>query len=558
MQIVIPMSGFGERFRNAGYTVPKPLIEVDGKPIIEHVVEMFPGEHDFIFIVNQDHLSSGDLNLESTLRRIAPKCRIYPIAPHKLGPINAVAQVFHVLDPEKETIVNYCDFTCLWDWENFKKFVRENELKGALPAYKGFHPHSLGTTNYAYIRETHGIASDIQEKSPFTQNRMQEYASSGTYYFQTGALAIAAMKFAMDEGLAVNGEFYVSLAYKYLFKNDLPTAVYPLQHFMQWGTPEDLHEYQNWSKTFRLLGSPDKRKFAVAHELLMPMAGLGKRFSDSGYETPKPLIKVSGASMVVRSVQALPHAKCNNFVIRLDMEGSSEVSKELAGKFENVQITTIAGVNDGQARSVETALNNSDETCDCAVVVGACDNASLYSELLYEQLLTNSDVDVVAWVTRGHAGAVRNPEMFGWVIEHEGLVQGVSVKKPLNNPRADPIFIGTMTFRNKQVLKKCLDSLFARDAKINGEFYLDSTIQDALDLGFSVRIFEVDSYISWGTPNEFETFIYWQSCFSKWEYHTYELSKDPWITDANRLQGENFRAIPPFLPRIEMGKVLEK
>ena len=50
MQIVIPMSGFGERFRRTGYSVPKPLIEVDGKPIIQHVIEMFPGEENFIFI----------------------------------------------------------------------------------------------------------------------------------------------------------------------------------------------------------------------------------------------------------------------------------------------------------------------------------------------------------------------------------------------------------------------------------------------------------------------------------------------------------------------------
>ena len=50
MQIIIPMSGFGERFRRAGYSIPKPLIEVDGKPIIQHVIEMFPGEEKFIFI----------------------------------------------------------------------------------------------------------------------------------------------------------------------------------------------------------------------------------------------------------------------------------------------------------------------------------------------------------------------------------------------------------------------------------------------------------------------------------------------------------------------------
>jgi NDP-sugar pyrophosphorylase family protein len=50
MQIVIPMSGFGERFRRAGYSVPKPLIEVEGKPIIAHVLSMFPNETDVFFI----------------------------------------------------------------------------------------------------------------------------------------------------------------------------------------------------------------------------------------------------------------------------------------------------------------------------------------------------------------------------------------------------------------------------------------------------------------------------------------------------------------------------
>ena len=122
MQIVIPMSGFGERFRRAGYTVPKPLIEIDGKTIIEHVVDMFPGETNFTFIVNQDHLDNPSFGMEAELRRLAPEGKIFPIAPHKLGPINAVMQAISILDLNEPTIVNYCDFTCLWDWENFKSF----------------------------------------------------------------------------------------------------------------------------------------------------------------------------------------------------------------------------------------------------------------------------------------------------------------------------------------------------------------------------------------------------------------------------------------------------
>ena len=50
-QLVIPMSGFGERFRARGFNVPKPLIPVAGRPIIEHVLEMYPDELDVLFIV---------------------------------------------------------------------------------------------------------------------------------------------------------------------------------------------------------------------------------------------------------------------------------------------------------------------------------------------------------------------------------------------------------------------------------------------------------------------------------------------------------------------------
>lgn len=55
MQIAIPMSGFGKRFRRAGYVLPKPLIGTDGRPIIAHVIDLFPGETDFVFFCNRDH-----------------------------------------------------------------------------------------------------------------------------------------------------------------------------------------------------------------------------------------------------------------------------------------------------------------------------------------------------------------------------------------------------------------------------------------------------------------------------------------------------------------------
>lgn len=194
MQIIIPMSGFGERFRRAGYTVPKPLIEIDGKPIIAHVIDMFPGEQNILFICNEDHLNCSDYDMREVLRRYCPSGQVVGIAAHKLGPIHAVQQVAHLIDEDSPVVLNYCDFTCLWDWAHFKSFVHQSKCDGAIPAYKGFHPHTLGTTNYAYMREEAGVVRDIQEKQPYTNDRMNEFASSGTYYFRSGRLMLNALE----------------------------------------------------------------------------------------------------------------------------------------------------------------------------------------------------------------------------------------------------------------------------------------------------------------------------------------------------------------------------
>ena len=70
------MSGFGERFRRVGYTVPKPLIEIEGKPIIAHVIDMFPNEMDFIFICNQDHLDNPEYQMKAVINQYCPTGRI--------------------------------------------------------------------------------------------------------------------------------------------------------------------------------------------------------------------------------------------------------------------------------------------------------------------------------------------------------------------------------------------------------------------------------------------------------------------------------------------------
>ena len=109
MQIIIPMSGEGQRFVDAGYKDPKPLIEVDEKPIIEHVVNLFPNETNISFICNDKHLK--ETNMKNILNNICPTGKIYEVpVKGRQGPVHAVSLIFENINDEDEVIISYCDY----------------------------------------------------------------------------------------------------------------------------------------------------------------------------------------------------------------------------------------------------------------------------------------------------------------------------------------------------------------------------------------------------------------------------------------------------------------
>ena len=140
----------------------------------------------------------------------------------------------------------------------------------------------------------------------------------------------------------------------------------------------------------------------------------------------------------------------------------------------------------------------------------------------------NNDWDIIVWGGLNHVNARRCPEMFGWIdYDVKTLdISNISVKKPIDDSLSHPIAIGMFTFRNANILQQCIEALVAKNHRINNEFYLDSAVNEALKIGYRCKIFNVDHFISFGTPNDLRTFEYWQSCFHKWDAHPYNLKID--------------------------------
>lgn len=250
MQIVIPLSGLGSRFIQAGYSDIKPLIKVDGKPIIEWVVNLFPGETNFLFICNNNHLKNTPLRAE--LERIMPSGQIVGVEPAKKGPVWATLSAQAYIQNDEPVIVNYCDFFALWDYSTFKQMTETTACAGAIPCYIGFHPHLLGSNLYASCKtDADKNLIEIREKYSWTKDKMQSYQSDGTYYFQSGTLAKKYFQQLVEEDINLNGEYYVSLVYNLLVHDQLPVKIFAVDKFCQWGTPEDLQEFNYWLAYFK-------------------------------------------------------------------------------------------------------------------------------------------------------------------------------------------------------------------------------------------------------------------------------------------------------------------
>ncbi|MBI5196134.1 MAG: NTP transferase domain-containing protein [Nitrospirae bacterium] len=519
------MAGTGKRFLDAGYTAPKPLIEVDGRTVIEHIVNLFPGESKISFICNSQHMK--ETNIVEILKNTAPTCKIYEIPPHKKGPVYTVSFIFDRIDDNDEVIINYCDFSKHWDYKEFLNFIRSRHSDGAISAYRGFHPHMMGATNYAFIREENLQMLEIKEKEPFTNNRMEEYASDGTYYFKKGLYVKKYFKQLMEEELNINGEYYISMVYNLMRRDLLNISIYEIQHMLQWGTPRDLEEYQRWSDYFRKIITPCQNIRPQNNSInLIPLAGAGSRFAKEGYKDPKPLIRVNNKPMVIQAANSLPLSEKNIFICRSEHLNNYPLKQEIRKVYPQAKVVAIDRLTEGQACTCEIGLK--DENLESPLLIGACDNGMLWDKDKYTEYLNSNDVDAIVWSFRRYPQTERNPQMYGWIkVADNDYVSGVSVKKPVSeDPLKDHAIVGTFYFKKAGYFIESLKRLYARNIRVNNEFYVDSCVNEMVEMGLKVKVFEVDYYIGWGTPDELRTYEYWQSFFHKCSWHPYSIERD--------------------------------
>jgi HAD superfamily hydrolase (TIGR01509 family) len=231
LNVLIPMAGAGTRFQQAGYTFPKPLIDVEGKPMIQVVVENLNIDANFIFVVQKEHREK--YNLDTLLNLITPNCKIIEIDHITEGAAcTALLAKEHINNDNPLFFANSDQFV-EWDSNEFMYKMNETNADGGIVTFKSTHPK----WSFAKVNDK-GLVTEVAEKNPIS-----DLATVGFYYWKYGSDFVKYAEKMINDIIRVNNEFYVCPVFNQAIEDNKEIRVFDIPKMWGIGTPEDLNYF---------------------------------------------------------------------------------------------------------------------------------------------------------------------------------------------------------------------------------------------------------------------------------------------------------------------------
>jgi dTDP-glucose pyrophosphorylase len=233
LNVLIPMAGAGSRFEKAGYTFPKPLIDVEGEPMIKLVSENINMDATFIYIVQKSHREK--YNLDALLNLVSPGCKIVEVDGITEGAAVTTLLAKEYINNDSPLVMANSDQFIEWDSNEFMYKMSETNSDGGIVTFKATHPK----WSFAKLDEN-GYVTEVAEKNPIS-----DIATVGIYYWSKGSDYVKYAEQMIEKNVRVNNEFYVCPVFNEAIQDGKKIRTYEIQTMWGLGTPEDLNVYLN-------------------------------------------------------------------------------------------------------------------------------------------------------------------------------------------------------------------------------------------------------------------------------------------------------------------------
>lgn len=239
LHIIMPMAGEGSRFVKAGWTIPKPLIELNGQPLFKHAISSVSAEGvpmKYSFTVRQEHID--EYAIDKGIRSFLPEANVFSVLKTTRGAVETCLMAESVIDDDDAVIVMDCDLE--FRSREFIEIIRkvlsmpaDCANGGVLVSFESSEP------KYSYAElDKEGLVIRTAEKEVISN-----HALCGAYFFSTGKEFKQIAHRLLDEPEFKKPEYYVSLLYNYMLQNGEKVYLAPMEEYYSYGTPEELQKY---------------------------------------------------------------------------------------------------------------------------------------------------------------------------------------------------------------------------------------------------------------------------------------------------------------------------
>ena len=231
LTVLIPMAGAGSRFQQAGYTFPKPLIDVKGKPMIQLVVENLNIKANYVYVVQKEHREK--YNLDTLLNLITPDCKIVEVDGITEGAACTALLAKEYINKDTPLFFANSDQFVEWDSNEFLYKMNETNADGGIVSFRATHPK----WSFAKVDEK-GLVTEVAEKNPIS-----DIATVGYYYWKKGSDFVKYAEDMIEKDIRVNNEFYVCPVFNQAIEDNKEIRTFDIPKMWGLGTPEDLKYY---------------------------------------------------------------------------------------------------------------------------------------------------------------------------------------------------------------------------------------------------------------------------------------------------------------------------
>ena len=232
LNVLIPMAGAGSRFEQAGYTFPKPLIEVNSKPMIQVVVDNLNIDANYIYVVQKSHRKK--YNLDTMLNLITPGCKIVEVDNLTEGAACTALLAKDYINNNTPLFFANSDQFVEWDSNEFMYKMNETNADGGIVTFKATHPK----WSFAKVNPHTGLVEEVAEKNPISDD-----ATVGYYYWKCGSDFIKYAEQMIEKNIRVNNEFYVCPVFNQAIEDAKEIRIFNVKKMWGLGTPEDLNYF---------------------------------------------------------------------------------------------------------------------------------------------------------------------------------------------------------------------------------------------------------------------------------------------------------------------------